>query len=119
MVTSVTTDVFEQKVLFFFFKSTIYYAVLDRSPRQTIQTKYSLWVYKCKIVRETAALTSPYQAVMSPARAKRRQENDKENWVLRRLPKPALAPNADRPQHAQSTPKNVPSRSRTRVYLAT
>jgi hypothetical protein len=97
---------------FYFFKSTIYYAVLDHSPRQTIQTKYSLRVYKCKIVRETAALTSPCRAVMSPARVKRRQENDKVHWALRRLPKPALAPNADRPQHAQSTPKDVPSRSR-------
>jgi hypothetical protein len=50
------------KFLFFlnFFISTIYYMVLDRSPRQTIQSKYSLLVYKCKIDRETAALTSPF-----------------------------------------------------------
>jgi hypothetical protein len=100
---------------FFFFKSTIYYAVLDRSPRQTIQTKYSLRVYTCKIGRDITTLTSPFRAVMSPARAERGQENDKEYWVLRRLPKPALAPDGRYPQHAQSTPKDVPSRSRTRV----
>jgi hypothetical protein len=100
---------------FFFLKSTIYYAVLDRSPRQTIQTKYSLRVYTCKIGREITALTSPFRAVMSPARALRGQENDKEHWALRRLPKPALAPDGHHPQHAQSTPKDVPSRSRTRV----
>jgi hypothetical protein len=106
-------------MFFFFFKSTIYYVVLDRSPRQTIQTKYSLLVYKCKIVRDTAALMSPFRAVMSPARAKRGQENDKENWALRCLPKPTLALDATRPRHMQSTPKDVPSRSQTRVYLAT
>jgi hypothetical protein len=100
---------------FFFFNSTIYYAVLDRSPRQTIQTKYSLRVYTCKIEREITALTSPFRAVMSPARASRGQENDTEYWALRRLPKPALAPDGRHPQHAQSPPKDVPSRSRTRV----
>jgi hypothetical protein len=105
----------ESFFFFFFFKSTIYNAVLDRSPRQTIQTKYSLRVYKCKIGRETTALTSPFRAVMSPARTKRGQENDKEHWALRRLPKPALAPDGHHPQHAQSTPKDVPSRGRTRV----
>jgi hypothetical protein len=77
--------------------------------------KYSLRVYTCKIGRDITALTSPFRAVMSPARAKRRQENDKEYWALRRLPKPALAPDGCHPQHAQSTPKDVPSRSRTRV----
>jgi hypothetical protein len=106
--------------LFFIkFKSTIYYAVLDRSPRQTIQMEYCLWVYKCKIVRDTAALMLPFRVVMSPACASRGQENNKENWALRHLPKPALAPNTDHPQHAQPTPKDVPSRSRTHMYLAT
>jgi hypothetical protein len=59
--------------------------------------KYSLQVYTCKIGRETAALMSPFRAVMSPARAKHGQENDKEHWVLRCLPKPALAPDTDHP----------------------
>jgi hypothetical protein len=104
---------------FFFFKSTIYYAVLNRSPRQTIQTKYSPRVYMCKIGREITALMSPFRAVMSPARAKRGQENNKESWVLRCLPKPALAPDVNHPLHAQPTPEDVPSRSRTCVYLAT
>jgi hypothetical protein len=80
---------------------------------------YCLRVYRCKIVRDTATLTSPFRAVMSPACTKRRQENDKENWALRRLPKPALAPDVNHPRHVQSTPRDVPSRSRTRVYLAT
>jgi hypothetical protein len=71
--------------------------VLDHSPRQTIQNKYSLLVSKCKIVRDTAALALPFGAVMSPAHVKRGQENDKENWALRHLPKPALAPDADHP----------------------
>jgi hypothetical protein len=104
-----------QGSFFFVFKSTIYYAVLDHSPRQTIQTKYSLRVSTCKIGREITALTSPFRAVMSPARAKHGQENDKENWALRRLPKPALAPDADHPLRMQSTPKDVPSQSRMRV----
>jgi hypothetical protein len=77
--------------------------------------EYSLRVYMCKIGREITALMSPFRAVMSPARAKRGQENDKEHWALRRLPKPALAPDGRHPQHAQSTPKDVPSRSQTRV----
>jgi hypothetical protein len=77
--------------------------------------KYSLRVYTCKIVRDTAALMSPFRVVMSPARAKRGQENDKECWALRCLPKPALAPDADHPRHVQSTPKDVPSRSWTHV----
>jgi hypothetical protein len=81
--------------------------------------EYSLRVYTCKIVRDITALTLPFRAVMSPARAKRGQENDKEKWALRRLPKPALAPDGRPPQHAQSTPKDVPSRSQTCVYLAT
>jgi hypothetical protein len=106
---------FFKSFFFFFFKSTIYYAVLNRSPWQTIQTKYSLRVYTCKIDRDTATLMSSFRTVMSPACTKRGQENNKEHWVLRRLPKPALAPKANHPQHAQSTPKDVPSRSRTRV----
>jgi hypothetical protein len=73
------------------------------------KTEYSLQVYTCKIVRDTATLTSPSRAVMSPTCAKHGQENDKENWALRRLPKPALAPDVGHPQHAQSTPKDVPS----------
>jgi hypothetical protein len=77
--------------------------------------EYSLRVYTCKIGRDTTALTSPFRAVMSPAHASRGQENDKEYWALRRLPKPALAPDRRHPQHVQSTPKDVPSRSRTRV----
>jgi hypothetical protein len=108
----------EEGVLFFFvffFKSTIYYTVLNRSPRQTIQTKYSLRIYTGKIRREITALMSPFRVVMSPARASCGQENDKEHWALRRLPKPALAPDGHHPQHVQSTPKDVPSRSRTRV----
>jgi hypothetical protein len=91
--------------VFFKFKSTIYYAVLDRSPQQTIQKKYSLRVYTCKIGRDTTALTSPFRVVMSPARTKRGQENDKEHWALRHLPKPALAPNGRQPPSAQSTPQ--------------
>jgi hypothetical protein len=83
------------------------------------KTEYSLRVYTCKIVKDTAALTSPFRAVMSPARALHGQENDKEHWALRRLPKPALAPDADHPRHAQSTPKDIPSRSWTHVYLTT
>jgi hypothetical protein len=83
------------------------------------KTKYSLWVYTCKIGRDTAALTSPFRAVMSPAHVKHGQENDKEYWALRRLPKPALAPDTNHPHHTQSTPKDVPSRSQTRVYLVT
>jgi hypothetical protein len=71
--------------------------------------EYSLWVYTCKIVRDTAALTSPFRVVMSPARTKHGQENNKENWALRCLPKPALAPNVNRPQRMQSTPDDVPS----------
>jgi hypothetical protein len=59
--------------------------------------KYSLQVYMCKIGRDTATLMSPFRVVMSPARALCGQENDKESWALRRLPKPALAPNADHP----------------------
>jgi hypothetical protein len=77
--------------------------------------EYCLWVYTCKIVREAAALTSPFRAVKSLARVKRGQENDQENWALRCLPKPALVPDMDHPQHAQSTPKNVPSQSWTHV----
>jgi hypothetical protein len=43
--------------------------------------EYSLQVYTCKIGREITALTSPFRVVMSPARAKRGQENDKEHWA--------------------------------------
>jgi hypothetical protein len=75
--------------------------VLDRSLRQTIQVKYSLRVYTCKIEREITALTLPFRAVKSPARAKRGQENDKEHGALRHLPKPALAPDAAPPPCTQ------------------
>jgi hypothetical protein len=105
-------------VLFFFFFFLIQQFITRCSIAvrgKPYKTKYSLRVYTCKIGREITALTSPFRAVMSPARAKRGQENDKEHWALRRLPKPALAPDGRHPQHAQSTPKDVPSRSRTRV----
>ena len=52
---------------------------------------------------------------MSPARAKRGQENDKRCWALRRLPKPALAPHANPPRRAQPTPKSAPDRNRIGV----
>jgi hypothetical protein len=47
---------------FFFFKSTIYYAVLVCSPWQTIQTRVQPTVYiVCKFRREIAAPMSPSQ----------------------------------------------------------
>jgi flagellar biosynthesis/type III secretory pathway protein FliH len=106
----------ERQKFFFFFLNQQFIMRCSIAVRgKPYKTEYSLRVYTCKIGRDATALTSPFRAVMSPARAKRGQENNKEYWALRRLPKPALAPDGHPPQHTQSTPKDVPSRGRTRV----
>jgi hypothetical protein len=103
---------------FFFFKSTIYYAVLDRSPRQTIQKRVQptgIYVQDWKgYYRPDIALSSGDEPRPRFARARERQRILGAQAPPQTSPGPQRAPPPTRAIHTQGCSQPKPDTRVTR-----